>query len=134
MGTYLDTSEFQELPGAEVFSCVGIYAGPCLLPRAEWISNFRSTWQTPWDASVSLQWRYIGGAKDGSGRDNHFQSINYLDLSGIWAVSGDIDVRLGVNNVLDKDPPITDQGGANTFRGVYDALGRYWFAGASVKF
>lgn len=47
-------------------------------------------------------------------------------------------MRLGINSVLDNDPSITTSadttGHANTYPQVYDALGRYIFAGATVKF
>jgi outer membrane receptor protein involved in Fe transport len=44
-----------------------------------------------------------------------------------------------VNNVLDADPPISDNVGAgsgngNTYPQVYDALGRWVFAGVTVDF
>jgi outer membrane receptor protein involved in Fe transport len=50
-------------------------------------------------------------------------------------------LRLGVNNVLDKDPPVIGTsnlpgvyGNGNTFPGVYDALGRYMFATVIAQF
>ena len=52
-----------------------------------------------------------------------------------------ISVRLGVNNVLDKDPPIVaggDFGSAfvngNTFPQLYDTLGRYMFVNVQADF
>ncbi len=49
--------------------------------------------------------------------------------------------RLGVNNLLDKEPPIVGGevanapfGNGNTFPQVYDALGRFLFAGVTVDF
>ena len=51
--------------------------------------------------------------------------------------------RVGVNNVLDKDPPINSDlaiygvnGGANgnVYTGTYDSLGRVIFASISAKF
>ena len=48
-------------------------------------------------------------------------------------------LRLGVNNVLDEDPPLssvvgTAPGNGNTYPQVYDALGRYIFMGATFDF
>jgi iron complex outermembrane recepter protein len=56
-------------------------------------------------------------------------------------------MQIGVNNVFDKQPPIVSDGGGgfgsdcpvgscngNTFPGIYDALGRYFFAHATVQF
>jgi outer membrane receptor protein involved in Fe transport len=72
---------------------------------------------------------------DGTGNGNHFGSYDYIDLAGLWDVSEDVAIRVGVNNVLDKDPPIATRGSSgNTIAEAYDALGRYWFTGFSVKF
>jgi len=134
VGTYVDKWDFQELPGAPTESCVGIYTSLlCNGARPEWASNLRTTWTTPWDASVSLLWRYMSELKDGSGFENHLQSMSYLDLSGVWAISDRISVRIGVNNILDEDPPIASFGSGNTLPEAYDALGRYFFTGFSLK-
>ncbi len=48
---------------------------------------------------------------------------------------------MGVNNIFDRDPPVAGQqvvpagfGNGNTYPQVYDALGRYLFAGFTVDF
>jgi len=47
-------------------------------------------------------------------------------------------VRVGVNNLLDKDPPLTSlQSGftnGNTYPQTYDAQGRYLFVGTTIDF
>lgn len=135
VGTYLDTWDWQELPGEATFDCVGFFdGGPCYMPRPEWVSNFRTTWLTPWDASVTLLWRHIDGTKDGSGFGNDIDSYNYIDLAGVWDVSEGITVRVGISNIMDEDPPLTVSGSGNTIPSAYDALGRYWFTGFSVNF
>jgi outer membrane receptor protein involved in Fe transport len=47
-----------------------------------------------------------------------------------------LNLRLGVNNIFDKDPPLQglSLGNGNTYPQVYDALGRYMFAGFTVDF
>ncbi len=55
-------------------------------------------------------------------------------IPGIWDVSEGIVIRIGVNNVLDEDPPLVVFGSGNTLPEAYDALGRYWFTGFSVRF
>jgi outer membrane receptor protein involved in Fe transport len=47
-----------------------------------------------------------------------------------------LNLRLGVNNIFDKDPPLNGAslGNGNTHPQVYDALGRYMFAGFTVDF
>ena len=48
------------------------------------------------------------------------------------------DLMIGVNNLLDKDPPLTAQQSGftngNTYPQTYDALGRYLFIGTTIDF
>jgi iron complex outermembrane recepter protein len=110
-----------------------------------WRHNLRVTWKTPWHVELSAQWRYIGRSEFDNnssqpGLQNqeegsfdpfltHIPSYSYLDLSGVWVMSRSVQVRVAVNNVLDKDPPLVPQevsgsaGGLNTFP-TYDVLGR----------
>lgn len=135
VGTYLDAWDWQELPGEQPFDCTAVYeGGPCIRARPKVVTNFRTTWLTPWDASVSLLWRYLSEVRDGTGVGNDFPSFSYVDLGGIWEVSEGIVIRIGINNLLDRDPPYNPFGSGNTMPETYDALGRYWFTGVSVKF
>ena len=65
--------------------------------------------------------------------------MSYIDLSGVWHVSKAFELRAGMNNVFDKDPPIVTnpslQGGgqANTFA-TYDVLGRQLYLAFTAKF
>ena len=71
-------------------------------------------------------------------------AYNYLDVSGSVDVKEFLTLRLGVNNLFDKDPPITVAGtfsdcptgicNGNTYAQVYDTLGRYIYLHASMKF
>ena len=69
-------------------------------------------------------------------------SIDYFDLAGVWDIMDDtISLRAGVNNIMDEEPPIAGNaagpsinGNGNVFPGMYDALGRYYFLGATVRF
>ena len=134
VGTYVDVWELQELPGAPIVNCVGVYVSlDCDRPRPEWASNLRSTWTTPLDISVSLLWRYVGELKDESGFDNQIGSMSYLDLFGNWEINEMASIRLGINNLLDEDPPFASFGSGNTIPEAYDALGRYIFAGVTIK-
>ena len=60
-------------------------------------------------------------------------SQSYIDLAGLWDVTDSIRLRLGVNNVMDEDPPLAPFGSGNTIPETYDALGRYWFAGVNFR-
>jgi len=62
----------------------------------------------------------------------HILSYSYLDLAAIWALSRQVQARVGVTNVFDKDPPFIAlevagaAGDLDTFP-AYDILGRCIF-------
>ena len=73
--------------------------------------------------------------------DREMGQRDYLDLYASWAVTNRTVLRIGVNNVFDKDPPIVSSsvagapfGNGNTYPQVYDALGRRIFLSATVNF
>jgi len=68
--------------------------------------------------------------------------MSYLDLRLSYAWNK-VTFRVGVDNVLDKDPPTIDTantGGntiyaeSNTYPSLYDTLGRYLFANVTIDF
>ena len=73
-------------------------------------------------------------------------SRSYFDVTASYSVSdlamfSNLTGRLGINNVLDKDPPVISQNSCpavlcngNTFPQVFDTLGRYVFMGITADF
>ena len=56
-------------------------------------------------------------------------------------ITNKFNLRIGANNLLDRAPPIVVGqtfapifGNGNTYPQIYDALGRYMFAGVTVDF
>jgi outer membrane receptor protein involved in Fe transport len=75
------------------------------------------------------------------GVGNQIPGYNYFDLGASYQVAKQVTVRAGVNNVLDKDPPIIQEAyegppyvNGNTFPQVYDWGGRYLFVNVTVDF
>ena len=154
-GAYLLKTTSTPLPGAHTYDCAGLFGSTCQTINPKWHHNFRTTWVTPWDdLSTSLTWRYLGAVNldnndpdptlqfSAFGAYNSFNarlpSFSYLDLSATWTVSKEVELRGGINNLLDKDPPlatfeITSGGAANTYS-TYDALGRQVFLAVTAKF
>jgi outer membrane receptor protein involved in Fe transport len=137
----VDSFEQEDFPGAGVVQCAGIYGGTCGLPIIDFQNRMQATWATPWNVTASLIWRHIGGVdqKFQSGEPNNIPSYDYLDVSATWDVTEWGQLRLGINNVLDEEPPLVGNGttareNGNTYPGVYDALGQYLFAGFTVQF
>jgi iron complex outermembrane receptor protein len=142
-GTYLRSY----YPSTNVNDCLGKYSGPgdeCQSPTPMWRHNLSMNWETPWNKLVTtFTWRFIGGTGlykgDKSDQDYHMPAASYFDLSFAMPVWDKMDMRLGVNNIFDFDPPISSNaaassyGNGNTFPQVYDALGRYMFMQLSYE-
>ena len=69
------------------------------------------------------------------------EQLSYFDLAFSARVGDKYSFRLGANNLLDKQPPIVGGevanapfGNGNTFPQVYDALGRFLFAGVTINY
>jgi outer membrane receptor protein involved in Fe transport len=151
------------------YNCAGLYGSVCGTPAPKWRHKLRLTWSTPFDVRVSLQWRYIGATAfdantstallgggpgitscdggrftvEGAGdcADARISSYSYFDLSGAWDVRDGVELRAGVNNIFDIEPPILSQsalgpplGNGNTYTGMYDTLGRTIFVAATIKY
>ena len=172
VGTYINSYFVEPLPNdpASAYQCVGLYGATCSsaftgagIPVFRWRHTLRTTWSTPWSGlDVSLAWRYFSGVKtEGlstnpnigiiggtiangaiSNTDAFISSFNYIDLTAAVKLGDKLTLRLGVNNVFDKDPPIIGastlpgppSGNGNTFPQAYDALGRFIFGQIIAQF
>ena len=68
-------------------------------------------------------------------------AVSYFDLALSARVGDHVNMRIGAQNILDKDPPVVSReaGGNNAFYNGntytnYDVLGRYIYMGASLNF
>lgn len=68
-------------------------------------------------------------------------SYDYFDLAMRVKVGDRFSVRMGVDNLFNKQPPVvgndyggTTQNSGNTFPATYDTLGRFFTAGVNFKF
>jgi outer membrane receptor protein involved in Fe transport len=104
---------------------------------------------------LSFYWRHIGAIKAAAPKlglvrgfpifpgDREIGAQDYFDLTSVFHVERNYVLRLGVDNLFDRRPPII--GGSsntavgtgtngNTLAGLYDPLGRYIFAGITINF
>ncbi len=42
------------------YDCVGYYGNQCGQPNARWRHRVRASWQTNFNTTISLGWRFIG--------------------------------------------------------------------------
>ena len=152
-GTYLQHFESTPLPGAHTYDCAGLFGLTCQTVNSHWRHIARATLQTPIDLDFAVTWRYIGRvANDNNSSDPtlHFAaygaysyqpatiaSYSYLDLALTYHALKNLDIRGGVKNITDKDPPVIpvtiQPGGANTYS-AYDRLGRELFIAFTANF
>ena len=132
--SFLDTFNVQAAADIPKIACAGSWGQSCGTPTPSIRNILRTTWRSPWGLQPSLMWRYISTSTETDpDRPIPVNARHYFDLSLLWEVNQYASLRLGVRNLFDKEPPIVgDSRGGNTFPGLYDALGRYWFVGMSV--
>jgi len=146
------------------FDCAGLYGSTCGsflsgAPNPKYRHKLRLGLTLPNGLGVSGQWRYFSSVKnDGLSGDCDISSApgcvanvapanqrinpqSYFDLAFTARVGDRFNFRLGANNLLDKAPPVVGGevsnapfGNGNTFPQVYDALGRFLFAGVTIDY
>jgi len=150
IATVLDTLEKVPLPGEQAIDCVDYFSSnraQCGVSSPEYRHQMPIIWTTPWnDIDARLTWRHFGEVDllgtDGEATSERLAARDYFDLSASGMIMEGMEIRIGVNNIFDRQPPLSNQvGGAggsfgtgNTFPGVYDALGRFMFIGTTLTF
>ncbi len=167
VGTWLDKLETTVLNGQSPIDCAGLYGATCNTlggspnPNPKWRHKARITWNTPFEygwfggLGLSAQWRYFSEVKldafdsqpalnNPGGQfptDKKLASRSYLDLLATFKIKDNYSFRVGVNNVLDQDPPLTGSNNCptgacnqNVYAQMYDSLGRYIFMGVTADF
>jgi outer membrane receptor protein involved in Fe transport len=151
VGTYLKSFISEPVPGLGSYDCKGLYGPNCGTPLMQWRHKLRGTWSTPWNVDVSLTWRHMDSVDLSTTSSNPLlkgtaadiqrtlAAQEYFDIAASWAVTKQLTLRGGINNLGDRDPPLSTLVGAgfgngNTYPQVYDALGRRVFLNAAYKF
>ena len=142
IGTYMMTKEYDAIPGDETakYDCAGVVSTDCFA-QPDWRHTLTVTYSSDSFWSASAKWRYFGGVDYDGTVDtlvaDGISSQSYLDLKGSFEINENTALLVGVNNVLDKEPPMVGgalSSNANTVAGFYDTLGRYLHASVTVKF
>jgi outer membrane receptor protein involved in Fe transport len=141
-------------PTDGIINCAGFYGNQCGTPNPKWRHTARINWTHPDGYGISARWRHFGSVDvddlsadpDLAGPNTQpghatLGQQNYFDLTLTARIGDHYAFRLGVNNILDRDPPTTGSQNCppgpcngNTWSQVYDSLGRYIFAGVTLDF
>ncbi|UVW29683.1 TonB-dependent receptor domain-containing protein [Massilia sp. H6] len=152
IGTYLDEFKQEDFPGSGQYDCAGLHGANCGIPLPKWRHKVRAVWGTPWQGlELGVTWRHVNEVKLDATSDNDllkgsFKTVDaklsardYIDFVGQWTATKNLTLRAGINNALDRDPPLSGVtaatfGNGNTYPQVYDALGRHIFLNLTAKF
>ena len=154
-GAWLQHQISTPVRGGPNYDCAGLFGFTCQTVNPRWHHILRTTWNTPWDVSGSLTWRYISAVNQDANTGDpllanphykfdaynaHIGSFSYLDLEATWNISKILTIRAGANNILDKDPPLLVsqaglvQGGGANNADAYDIFGRQLFVAFTARF
>ncbi|MEG1055970.1 MAG: TonB-dependent receptor, partial [Janthinobacterium sp.] len=137
-GTWVQKYEYQNERGGEFLQNVGVYGDKA--PVFRWRHNASLQWNLDkWNATLSN--KYMSGYRDQNYVDPQFEqsvkAYSVWSLSGAYSGFKNTEVTVGVKNLLNEDPPFSNQIG--TFQSGYDPrfadpLGRTFYVRATYKF
>ena len=142
-GTYTLNFKKQSSPETASIQCAGRFGSSCNL---EPIPHYKHTLSVDLGygaVSFNTRWRYLGAVREDAGTDilvSRIKAVSYFDETASIDFDNRFTLRLGVQNLFDKKPPIVgdtvgnDFNTGSTFPVFYDVLGRSYFAGFSAKF
>lgn len=145
---WVDSFKTQANPNAPTFEWVG-----SLGPNTPGLNTGIYEWKTfttfsylSGPVTASLRWRHLPSVDSQSSVLSPLSttlgvgSYDLFDLSGTWQVNPSVGLRLGIDNLLDKDPPLANvdparvQSGGTYLSNLYDVLGRRYYMGVRVQF
>jgi iron complex outermembrane receptor protein len=143
-GTYLTKWEQQLVKNGEFFDALGNYSVDLNFPVPRWQHVIQVGWESgPWSANLFNRFKSgyydynLGTLDDDIYGKNSVGNWSVYDLSVTWKGVKGLTLTGGVLNLLDRDPPFSNQGA--TFQSGYDPriadpLGRVFYLQASYEF
>lgn len=161
VGTYLDSYVVDNGLTA-IYDCAGYFGPTCGTPAPKWRHKARVSFNAANGLGASLQWRYFGavdteylnpsatlnGGPNVYNFNKRIAAQSYFDLALTAKVGDRFRFQVGVNNLLDRQPPVVHSGSGrfgqsncastvcngNSYPGTYDSLGRYIYSGITLDF
>jgi outer membrane receptor protein involved in Fe transport len=143
VATWIEKYNTQTLvsPADPIYDFVGTIGSGTGSAVPEWRFTLNTNYSVD-DLSLNLSARYIqdmvhGNTVTGGSpiTNTGVPSTWYLDLNGTYALTDNIELRGGINNLLDQEPRIyTPNVQANTDPSLYDVVGRSAFVGVKLRF
>ena len=157
VGVYLDKYLSQPFTGGFKYDCTGYYGTTCGASNPAFRFNTNLKFTMANDIAFTVRWRHLSGVKNDALSpnpnlgvapadypplvDQKIPAYNYFDLQFALPIKDTATLRIGMNNIFDKDPPLISQaslpgtvGNGNTLVGTYDHLGRNIFVNLTADF
>jgi outer membrane receptor protein involved in Fe transport len=150
VANFLNQYAESPFPGGAFIDYTGTNYASSANPFSVGFYNYRTTTTLGYavgPGSVGMRLTYlpkinpVPGAPAGTqGANSHTQ----VDLFGRWALANNVDLRAGIDNVLDEQPevvgrlatgvPATSNNALNSTNQNYDTLGRRFYVGATIHY
>jgi iron complex outermembrane receptor protein len=147
LGSFLDTYEIQDTPRSPSIDIVGTNGAP---GGAQFdYRTFTTLNYSTGPFSTALRWRHYPSIKHSTYRldpntpTQGSSAYDILDFSGRFAFNERYEIRFGIDNLIDKEPPTYgrnmqvypfNSGSGQTISSVYDVLGRRGYVGFTAQF
>ncbi len=143
--SYLDTFQIQTLAGGSRLD----YAGTIGNQQIDFFATAHPRWKATttfnWaigPAELGLRWRYLGKMSNAAnvgtgGVQPGVVAVSYFDLDAGFEISKGTEIRAGIVNLFDRDPPTiytSPIGNTRSDPYTYDILGRRFYVSAKVRF
>jgi iron complex outermembrane recepter protein len=140
-GTYFSKYDVQNLDGsfASGLDAANAATGGVIV---RWKHHASIDWSHgPWGFTLGQSWQkgYNDLAPSGGTPLRRVGVYELYDLQARYTGFKNLELRAGIRNLFDKDPPYSNAGSQTSFQGGYDAQyadprGRFFYAGLTYKF
>jgi iron complex outermembrane receptor protein len=141
LGTWTESNVFRPVNGISDsdVECAGFFGANCGNPQAKYKWTSRASF-IDGPLTSTVRWRHIGRTRDDDNTSDYtienLKAYNLFDLAFSLDITDQYSLSAGVNNLLNKRPPIIGGNAeqANTYPGTFDVLGRDFFVSANFRF
>jgi outer membrane receptor protein involved in Fe transport len=132
-----------QVQGFPADDCAGFIGSSCSGQDTFAVPDIKATLGVRWSSgplALRAQARYIAAMDIFPGTATVVKGApaqTYVDLNGVVSIGKSVQILAGVDNLLDKQPPLLGAalgGDANTDTSLYDIIGRRYFLSMRVQF
>ncbi|WP_165799680.1 TonB-dependent receptor domain-containing protein [Sphingomonas oleivorans] len=141
--SYLDSFKIQSLPGAPIYDYAGSIGtgveSTAGTAHPRWKAITSATYSFG-PASIGLRWRYIdkmiasARVVTPTSTTRGVKAYNVFDLNARVDLPAETELRVGVTNLFNREPPQVGDEQGNFDAQNYDVIGRYFFVGITKSF